>query len=183
MGAAGSGKTYCAVACAVDALFAGEIKKIMITRPAVEAGGENLGFLPGDLQEKVSPYLFPIFDALDEMVGRKKREQLLEDGTIEICPLAYMRGRTLNDAFVILDEAQNTTPELMKMFLTRLGKRSKMIVNGDPTQNDLKHFQDSGLMDAIEKFENVQGIGITKFSKDDVVRHKIVKVVIDKYDV
>lgn len=181
VGPAGTGKTYIAVALAVRALKNKEIKKIIITRPAVEAG-ENLGFLPGDLQEKIDPYLRPVYDALDEMIPSEKLKYYRENRVIEIAPLAYMRGRTLSNAFVLLDEAQNTTPMQLKMFLTRLGQNSKLIINGDRTQVDLKPNQKSGLDDAISVLKNVRGIGFVELDHKDVVRHQIVKDIIKAYD-
>lgn len=181
VGPAGTGKTYIAVALAVRALKNKEIKKIIITRPAVEAG-ENLGFLPGDLQEKIDPYLRPIYDALDDMIPSEKLKYYRENRVIEIAPLAYMRGRTLSNAFILLDEAQNTTPMQIKMFLTRLGKNSKLIINGDRTQVDLKPNQKSGLEDAIGILKNVKGIGFCELDHKDVVRHQIVQEIIKAYD-
>lgn len=181
IGPAGTGKTYIAVASAVKALKNKEIKRIIITRPAVEAG-ENLGFLPGDLQEKIDPYLRPVYDALDDMIPSEKLKYYRENRIIEIAPLAYMRGRTLNNAFILLDEAQNTTPVQLKMFLTRLGQSSKLIINGDRTQVDLRANQKSGLDDAMEVLKNVKGIGFIELSHKDVVRHQIVKDIIKAYD-
>jgi len=181
VGPAGTGKTYIAVALAVRALKNKEIKRIIITRPAVEVG-ENLGFLPGDLQEKIDPYLRPVYDALDDMIPSEKLKYYQENRVIEIAPLAYMRGRTLSDAFILLDEAQNTTPMQMKMFLTRLGQNSKLIINGDRTQIDLKPNQKSGLEDAIGIMKNVKGIGFVELDHKDVVRHQIVKEIIKAYD-
>jgi len=181
LGPAGTGKTYIAVAMAVRALKGKEIKKIIITRPAVEAG-ENLGFLPGDLKEKIDPYLRPIYDALDDMIPSEKLKYYLENRVIEIAPLAYMRGRTLNNAFVLLDEAQNTTPMQIKMFLTRMGPNSKVIVNGDMTQVDLPHNQRSGLIHAMNILKDVSGIGFVHLDSRDVVRHKLVKDIIQAYD-
>lgn len=181
VGPAGTGKTYIAVALAVRALKNKEIKRIIITRPAVEAG-ENLGFLPGDLQEKIDPYLRPVYDALDDMIPSEKLKYYQENRVIEIAPLAYMRGRTLSDAFILLDEAQNTTPMQLKMFLTRLGPNSKLIINGDRTQVDLKPNQKSGLEDAIGIMNNVKGIGFVELDHKDVVRHQIVKEIIKAYD-
>jgi phosphate starvation-inducible PhoH-like protein len=181
VGPAGTGKTYIAVALAVRALKNKEIKRIIITRPAVEAG-ENLGFLPGELQEKIDPYLRPIYDALDDMIPSEKLKYYRENRVIEIAPLAYMRGRTLNNAFILLDEAQNTTPMQIKMFLTRLGKNSKLIINGDRTQIDLKPNQKSGLDDAIQILNNVRGIGLVELNEKDVIRHPIVKEIIKAYD-
>ncbi|MGF1636302.1 MAG: PhoH family protein [Cyclobacteriaceae bacterium] len=181
LGPAGTGKTYLSVAMAVKALKNKEIKKIIITRPAVEAG-ENLGFLPGDLKEKIDPYLRPIYDALDDMVPAEKLKYYRENRVIEIAPLAYMRGRTLNSAFVLLDEAQNTTTMQIKMFLTRLGPDSKMIINGDRTQVDLPRNQKSGLDDAVTILRGIKGIGFVDLDDRDVVRHKIVKDIIKAYD-
>ena len=181
LGPAGTGKTYVAVALAVQALKNKQIKKIIITRPAVEAG-ENLGFLPGDLKEKVDPYLRPIYDALDDMIPSEKLKFYLENRIIEIAPLAYMRGRTLNDAFILLDEAQNTTPMQMKMFLTRMGANSKAIVTGDQSQIDLPSKQRSGLIDALRVLRNVEGIAIVELDAKDVVRHRLVKAIIQAYD-
>lgn len=181
VGPAGTGKTYISVALAVRALKNKEIKKIIITRPAVEAG-ENLGFLPGDLQEKIDPYLRPVYDALDDMIPSEKLKYYRENRIIEIAPLAYMRGRTLSNAFILLDEAQNTTPMQIKMFLTRLGQNSKLIINGDRTQIDLRPNQPSGLEDALSKLHKVKGIGIVELDYKDVVRHPIVKDIIKAYD-
>lgn len=181
IGPAGTGKTYLAVALAVAALKKGTVKKIVLARPAVEAG-ESLGFLPGDFREKIDPYLRPLYDALDEMMPTDKLKAFLEKGVIEIVPLAYMRGRTLNQAFVILDEAQNTTDTQMKMFLTRLGVNSKALINGDITQIDLPSKVVSGLVKAQEILKNVDGVGFVYFEKSDVVRHKLVKDIIDAYE-
>ena len=181
IGPAGTGKTYLAVVFAVAALKNNEVKKIILTRPAVEAG-ENLGFLPGDLKEKVDPYLRPLYDALYDMLGVEQTEQLMEKGVIEIAPLAYMRGRTLEDAYVILDEAQNTTDNQMKMFLTRLGFRSKMIVTGDISQIDLPRNTTSGLIRALDILEGVKGISFIHLSAMDVVRHPVVQRIIERYD-
>lgn len=181
IGPAGTGKTYISVALAVQALKAKEVKKIIITRPAVEAG-ENLGFLPGDLQEKIDPYLRPIYDALDDMIPAEKLHYYLDNRVIEIAPLAYMRGRTLNKAFILLDEAQNTTPMQLKMFLTRMGPHSKMIINGDRSQIDLPKNQQSGLIDAVEILKHTPGIGFVELDHRDVIRHKIVKDIIQAYD-
>lgn len=181
IGPAGTGKTYLAVALAVAALKKGTVKKIVLARPAVEAG-ESLGFLPGDFREKIDPYLRPLYDALDEMMPTDKLKAYLEKGVIEIVPLAYMRGRTLNQAFVILDEAQNTTDTQMKMFLTRLGVNSKALINGDITQIDLPSKVVSGLVKAQEILKNVDGVGFVYFEKSDVVRHKLVKDIIDAYE-
>jgi phosphate starvation-inducible PhoH-like protein len=181
IGPAGTGKTYLAVACAVDALERDKVKRIVLVRPAVEAG-ERLGFLPGDLAQKVDPYLRPLYDALYDLMGFEKTGKLLERGTIELAPLAYMRGRTLNHAFIILDEAQNTTPEQMKMFLTRIGFGAKAVVNGDVTQIDLARGQKSGLIEARRILDGVRGIAFTQFGAQDVVRHPLVARIIDAYD-
>ena len=180
IGPAGTGKTYLAVACAVDALERDAVKRIILTRPAVEAG-ERLGFLPGDLSQKIDPYLRPLYDALYDLLGFDRTQKMFEKQAIEIAPLAYMRGRTLNHAFVILDEAQNTTPEQMKMFLTRIGFGSKAVVTGDVTQIDLQRTQRSGLVDAIEVLDDVRGIAFTRFSSADVVRHPLVARIVDAY--
>jgi phosphate starvation-inducible protein PhoH and related proteins len=180
-GPAGCGKTYLAVATAVEALKAGQIRKIVLVRPAVEAG-ENLGFLPGDLRAKLNPYLRPLLDALGEMVDFDQARDLMERETIEVIPLAYMRGRTLNDAFVILDEAQNSTTAQMKMFLTRLGQSSKMVVSGDATQQDLPRGVTSGLRDAIRRLENIEGIGFVHLEACDIVRHRLVRKIVAAYD-
>ncbi len=181
IGPAGTGKTYLAVVMAVNALKSGDIKKIILTRPAVEAG-ESLGFLPGDLKEKVDPYLRPLYDALHDVLGYEHTTRLIERETIEIAPLAYMRGRTLDDAFVILDEAQNTTPEQMKMFLTRLGFGSKMIITGDVTQIDLPHHNVSGLKSVQKILANIKGISFTYLKQQDVVRHPVVQKIIAAYE-
>jgi phosphate starvation-inducible PhoH-like protein len=181
LGPAGTGKTYISVALAVRALKNKVVKKIIITRPAVEAG-ENLGFLPGDLKEKIDPYLRPIYDALNDMVPFEKLRYYMEREVIEIAPLAYMRGRTLNNAFILLDEAQNTTPMQMKMFLTRMGPESKMIVTGDASQIDLPTKQSSGLKEAIRILEGVKGIGMVELNEKDVVRHKLVRDIIEAYN-
>ncbi|CUS48766.1 MAG: phosphate starvation-inducible protein PhoH [Idiomarinaceae bacterium HL-53] len=181
IGPAGTGKTYLAVAAAVDALERQEIRRILLTRPAVEAG-EKLGFLPGDLAQKVDPYLRPLYDALFEMLGFEKVEKLIERNIIEVAPLAYMRGRTLNDAFIILDESQNTTPEQMKMFLTRIGFNSKAVITGDITQVDLPRGQRSGLRQAIEILHDVEDISFTFFNAADVVRHPVVQRVVQAYE-
>ncbi len=182
LGPAGTGKTYISVALAVKALKNKQVKKIIITRPAVEAG-ETLGFLPGDLKEKLDPYLRPIYDALYDMVPGEKLKYYMENNIIEIAPLAYMRGRTLNNAFILLDEAQNTTPMQIKMFLTRMGPNSKVIVTGDISQIDLPKKQKSGLIESIDILKNVEGIGFIELSGKDVVRHKLVKEIISAYDV
>lgn len=181
VGPAGTGKTFLAVAMAVTALRSREISRIILTRPAVEAG-EKLGFLPGDLQTKIDPYLRPLYDALYEMLGAETCAHHIEKGTIEIAPLAYMRGRTLDNSFIILDEAQNTTPEQMKMFLTRLGNNSKAVVTGDITQTDLPAGKRSGLKEALKILDNIEGIAIHKFSERDVVRHKLVQKIILAYE-
>ena len=180
IGPAGTGKTYLAVAMAVSAYKNKEVEKIILTRPAVEAG-ERLGFLPGDLQSKVDPYLRPLYDALQEMFGLENYQKLLERGTIEIAPLAYMRGRTLSDAFIILDEAQNTTKEQMKMFLTRMGEGSKMVITGDVTQIDLPEGKMSGLNHASKILRNIEGIEIVELTHKDVVRHSLVMQIIKAY--
>jgi phosphate starvation-inducible PhoH-like protein len=181
IGPAGTGKTFLAVACAVDALEREQVQRIVLVRPAVEAG-ERLGFLPGDLAQKVDPYLRPLYDALYDLAGFDKTAKLLERGTIELAPLAYMRGRTLNHAFIILDEAQNTTPEQMKMFLTRIGFGAKAVVTGDVTQIDLGRGQKSGLIEARRILADVRGIAFTDFNASDVVRHPLVARIIDAYD-
>lgn len=181
IGPAGTGKTYLAVALAVAALKRKEVERIVLTRPAVEAG-EKLGFLPGDMQDKVDPYLRPLYDGLYDMLGSEIFQKHLSRGTIEVAPLAYMRGRTLNDSFIILDEAQNTTPEQMKMFLTRFGFGSKMVITGDITQIDLPAGKTSGLKDAARILRDVAGIGIIKFDEHDVVRHEIVGSIIRAYE-
>ena len=181
VGPAGTGKTYLAVAMAVQALRDGVVNKIILTRPAVEAG-ERLGFLPGDLQQKVDPYLRPLYDALFEMLGPEVFARNLERGTIEVAPLAYMRGRTLDDAFIILDEAQNTTPEQMKMFLTRLGFGSKAVVTGDITQIDLPDERRSGLVESIKVLKGIEDISIIHFTERDVVRHRLVQRIIKAYE-
>ena len=180
IGPAGTGKTYLAVVLAVVALKEGAVKRIVLTRPAVEAG-ENLGFLPGDLQEKVDPYLRPLYDALNDVLGPEQVAKSLERGTIEIAPLAYMRGRTLDDSFIIMDEAQNSTPEQMKMFLTRLGFGSKMVITGDVTQIDLPRGKKSGLMEADRILKQVEEIGFIYFDEQDVVRHSLVQKIIVAY--
>lgn len=181
IGPAGTGKTYLAVACAVDAFERDMVERIVLTRPAVEAG-ERLGFLPGDLTQKVDPYLRPLYDALFDLMGFDRVSKLLERGAIEIAPLAFMRGRTLNHAFIILDEAQNTTAEQMKMFLTRMGIGAKMVVTGDLTQIDLPRGQKSGLREASEILHSVKGIGFTRFLKEDVVRHPLVARIVAAYE-
>ena len=181
IGPAGTGKTYLAVACAVDALERDAVKRIVLVRPAVEAG-ERLGFLPGDLAQKVDPYLRPLYDALYDLMGFDKVGKMFEKGAIEVAPLAYMRGRTLNHAFIILDEAQNTTPEQMKMFLTRMGFGAKAVVTGDPTQVDLPRGARSGLKEAVAILEGVRGIAFTRFVSDDVVRHPLVGRIVEAYE-
>jgi phosphate starvation-inducible protein PhoH and related proteins len=181
IGPAGTGKTYLAVAAAVDAFERELIKRIVLVRPAVEAG-ERLGFLPGDLIQKVDPYLRPLYDALFDLMGLEKTTKLMERGTIEVAPLAFMRGRTLNGAFIILDEAQNTTPEQMKMFLTRIGFGTKTVVTGDPTQIDLQKNQKSGLFDAQYVLDGVEGIAFTRFTSRDVVRHPLVQKIVNAYE-
>ena len=181
IGPAGTGKTFLAVACAVDALERSAVQRIILTRPAVEAG-ERLGFLPGDLAQKVDPYLRPLYDALDDLMGLDRVTKAFEKGTLEIAPLAFMRGRTLNHAFVILDEAQNTTPEQMKMFLTRIGFGAKAVVTGDVSQIDLPRGDTSGLIDAERILRRVPGIATTHFTSADVVRHPLVARIVDAYD-
>jgi len=181
VGPAGTGKTYLAVAYAAMMLEKGEVKRIILSRPAVEAG-ENLGFLPGDMKEKVDPYLRPLYDALYEMLSPEKTEQLIEKGIIEIAPLAFLRGRTLKDAAIILDEAQNTTTAQMKMILTRIGEHSKMIVTGDPTQIDLPPRVKSGLKDALDTLRRIEGMAVIKFGNRDVIRHKLVSQIVQAYD-
>ena len=181
IGPAGTGKTYLAVACAVDALERDQVRRIMLVRPAVEAG-ERLGFLPGDLSQKVDPYLRPLYDALYEMLGFERVAKLIERNVIEVAPLAYMRGRTLNESFIILDEAQNTTPEQMKMFLTRIGFGSTAVITGDVTQVDLPRGHPSGLRQASEVLAKVEGISFTFFSARDVVRHPLVQRIVTAYD-
>ena len=182
IGPAGTGKTYLAVACAVDMIERNEIERILLVRPAVEAG-EKLGFLPGDLTQKIDPYLRPLYDALYEMIGFEKVGKMIERQEIEVAPLAYMRGRTLNNSFVILDEAQNTTPEQMKMFLTRLGFGSRAVITGDITQVDLPRGSKSGLTPALEILSGIEEIHITKFDSKDVVRHQLVQKIVEAYDV
>ena len=181
VGPAGTGKTYLAVACAVEALESEKVARIILARPAVEAG-ERLGFLPGDLSEKVNPYLRPLYDALYEMLGVERVERLIEKKVIEIAPLAFMRGRTLSEAFIILDEAQNTTPEQIKMFLTRIGYGSTVVVTGDITQIDLPRHTESGLKQVINILDDVEGISFTAFNSTDVVRHPIVQKIVSAYE-
>ena len=181
VGPAGTGKTYLAVAMAVMAFRAREVNRIILTRPAVEAG-EKLGFLPGDLQQKVDPYMRPLYDALFDMLGAENFSKYQERGNIEVVPLAYMRGRTLDDSFIILDEAQNTTPEQMKMFLTRLGFNSKIVVTGDITQIDLPDGRHSGLIEVLQVLKHVEDIDIIRFTEKDVVRHKLVQSIIKAYE-
>jgi phosphate starvation-inducible PhoH-like protein len=180
IGPAGTGKTYLGVACAVDALYKKRVRRIILARPAVEAG-ENLGFLPGDLQEKVDPYLRPLYDALEDMMPHERVRRALEDSTIEIAPLAYMRGRTLSDAFVILDEAQNSTRAQMKMFLTRLGLNSRVVITGDKTQIDLPKPEDSGLLEVESILGGIAGIALVYLDEKDVIRHRLVKDIIKAY--
>lgn len=180
-GPAGCGKTYLAVATAVEALKESQVRKIVLVRPAVEAG-ENLGFLPGDLRAKLNPYLRPLMDALGEMIDYDQARNLMEQDVIEVIPLAYMRGRTLNDAFIILDEAQNTTVAQMKMFLTRMGERSKMVVSGDATQQDLPRGVTSGLADAIQRIGGLADIGVVRMSGSDIVRHRLVQRIVEAYE-
>lgn len=182
VGPAGTGKTYTAVALAVKALKAKEVKRIVLTRPAVEAG-ENLGFLPGDLKEKLDPYMMPLYDALRDMIPPEKLADMIEFGIIEIAPLAFMRGRTLDKAFVILDEAQNTTTMQMKMFLTRMGMTAKFVITGDMSQIDLPHKQKSGLAYALDVLKGVEGIGVVRLNQNDVIRHELVKRIIEAFDV
>ena len=181
VGPAGTGKTYLSVAKAVMAYKSKAVERIILTRPAVEAG-EKLGFLPGDLQNKVDPYLRPVYDALQDMLGYENYQKLMERGVIEVAPLAYMRGRTLNNAFIILDEAQNTTVEQMKMFLTRMGEGSKVIVNGDSTQIDLPAHTRSGLLNALDVLKEVEGVSIIRLSGKDIVRHDLVQRIVNAYD-
>lgn len=181
VGPAGTGKTYTAVALAVRALKAKEVKRIVLTRPAVEAG-ENLGFLPGDLKEKLDPYLMPLYDALRDMIPPEKLADMIEFGIIEIAPLAFMRGRTLDKAFVILDEAQNTTSMQMKMFLTRMGMTAKFVITGDMSQVDLPHRQRSGLSYALDVLKDVEGIGVVRLAQSDIIRHNLVKRIVDAFD-
>lgn len=180
-GPAGTGKTYTAIALAVRALKNHEVKKIVLTRPAVEAG-ERLGFLPGDMKEKLDPYLQPLYDALHDMIPSRKLEQWIEDGTVQIAPLAFMRGRTLENSFVILDEAQNATVSQLKMFLTRMGASSKFILTGDTTQIDLQRRSDSGLLQAIRLLTDIEGVSVIRFDERDIVRHRLVKHIVRAYD-
>ncbi len=181
IGPAGTGKTYTAIALAVRALKNKEIRKIILSRPAVEAG-ENLGFLPGDLKEKIDPYLQPLYDALQDMIPPKKLEEYMKDGTIQIAPLAFMRGRTLSNAFVILDEAQNTTVNQLKMFLTRMGLNAKFIITGDVTQIDLPRKSQSGLLHALKILQKIKSISIIQFDKKDIVRHQLVRDIVEAYE-
>ncbi len=180
-GPAGSGKTYTAIALAVRALKERQVRRIILTRPAVEAG-EKLGFLPGDMKEKLDPYLQPLYDALNDMIPAARLQKYIEEGTVQIAPLAYMRGRTLDNAFVILDEAQNTTLPQIKMFLTRMGRNAKFIVTGDVTQIDLPRRSDSGLMKAMATLEGIEGIGTVRFDRSDIVRHPLVKHIVDAFE-
>ncbi len=181
VGPAGTGKTYLAMAAAINALLKGEIEKIILTRPAVEAG-EALGFLPGDLEEKITPYLRPLYDAIHDMLGKENAEKLMEKGVIEIAPLAFMRGRTLNDTFMILDEGQNTTITQMKMFLTRMGINSRIVVTGDATQNDLQKGTRSGLEDGIRRLSGIDGVEIVRLTGQDIVRHRLVREIVSAYE-
>ena len=181
VGPAGSGKTYTAIALAVGALKEKQVRRIILTRPAVEAG-EKLGFLPGDMKEKLDPYLQPLYDALNDMIPPARLQKLMEEGAVQIAPLAYMRGRTLDNAFVILDEAQNTTSSQIKMFLTRMGRNAKFIVTGDVTQIDLPRRSDSGLMKAMATLEGIEGIGTVRFDRSDIVRHPLVRHIVDAFE-
>ena len=181
VGPAGSGKTYLAVAMAVEALKNQEVRRIVLVRPAVEAG-ESLGFLPGDMQAKINPYLRPLLDAIHEMIGYDQVQQLIQRDVIEVCPLAYMRGRTLNEAFIILDEAQNSTISQMKMFLTRMGNSSKIVVSGDHTQIDLPRGTQSGLVDALRRLPDIEGVAVAHLTADDIVRHRLVTDIVRAYD-
>ena len=181
LGAAGTGKTYLAVACALQMLMSRQVRKIVLTRPVVEAG-ESLGFLPGDLVQKITPYLRPLYDSIEILMPFELIRQMEESNMIEVAPLAYMRGRTLHNAVVILDEAQNTTREQMKMFLTRMGEGSKLIVTGDPSQSDISSAKNSGLVHAANLLSKIRGIGIVRFSPEDVVRHSLVQKIITAYD-
>ena len=181
VGPAGTGKTYTAIALAVRALKNREIRKIILSRPAVEAG-EKLGFLPGDMRDKIDPYLQPLYDALEDMIPNAKLKEYMDSNVIQIAPLAFMRGRTLNDAIVILDEAQNTTPQQIKMFLTRMGNNTKMVITGDMTQVDLPQNQKSGLMQAIHILKDIKGISFIELNKKDIVRHKLVTRIVEAYE-
>ena len=181
VGPAGTGKTYTAVACAVRALKTKQVKRIILTRPAVEAG-ENLGFLPGDMKEKLDPYMMPLYDALRDMIPPEKLMDFMELGVVEIAPLAFMRGRTLDKAFVILDEAQNTTVNQMRMFLTRMGMNANFVINGDASQIDLPAKQKSGLIYALDTLKEIEGVGIVRLNRNDVIRHKLVKQIIDAFE-
>jgi phosphate starvation-inducible PhoH-like protein len=181
LGPAGTGKTYLAVAQAVSMLIGGQVDRLILSRPAVEAG-ERLGFLPGDMKEKVDPYLRPLYDALYDMLPTEQVERRIASGEIEIAPIAFMRGRTLSDAFIILDEAQNTTPQQMKMFLTRFGMRSRMVICGDPNQTDLPRGVESGLNDAVQKLEGIARLAMIRFSAADVVRHPLVGRIVEAYE-
>ena len=181
VGPAGSGKTYTAIALAVRALKNKEVKRIILTRPAVEAG-EKLGFLPGDMKEKLDPYLQPLYDALDDMIPAAKLNKYMEEGTVQIAPLAFMRGRTLDNAFVILDEAQNTTLSQIKMFLTRMGRSARFIVTGDLTQIDLARKADSGLSTVMKLLQGIDGIGMVEFDNRDIIRHRLVKYIVEAFD-
>ncbi len=181
VGPAGTGKTYTAVACAVRALKTKQVKRIILTRPAVEAG-ENLGFLPGDMKEKLDPYMMPLYDALRDMIPPEKLMDFMELGVVEIAPLAFMRGRTLDKAFVILDEAQNTTVNQMRMFLTRMGMNANFVINGDASQIDLPSKQKSGLIYALDTLKDIEGVGIVRLNRNDVIRHKLVKQIIDAFE-
>jgi len=181
VGPAGTGKTFLAVATAIEALRAGQVRRICLVRPAVEAG-ENLGFLPGDLRAKLNPYLRPLLDSLNDMIDFDQARQLMEQEIIEVVPLAYMRGRTLNDAFIILDEAQNATVAQMKMFLTRMGQRSKMVVSGDTSQLDLPNGVQSGLADAVRRLSNIDAVAIVRLEKKDIVRHRLVQRIVEAYE-
>ena len=181
IGPAGSGKTYTSIALAVRAMKNKEVRRIILSRPAVEAG-EKLGFLPGDMKDKIDPYLQPLYDALEDMIPRQKLNEMMEQNIIQIAPLAFMRGRTLNDAIVLLDEAQNTTPAQIKMFLTRMGMNTKMIITGDMTQIDLPRSQKSGLIDAMQILQDVEGIAVVKLNEKDIVRHKLVTRIVNAYD-
>ena len=181
VGPAGTGKTFLAVAMAVEALKHHSVRKIVLVRPAVEAG-ESLGFLPGDMQAKINPYLRPLLDATNEMIGYDQVQRLIQQDVIEVVPLAYMRGRTLNEAFIILDEAQNSTIAQMKMFLTRMGEKSKVVVSGDTTQVDLPHGTQSGLKDALRRLESIRGIGVARLVQSDIVRHRLVQEIVEAYE-